>query len=115
MDRAKLRQLPRTADTIERGKQPQRHQNLRIDRCAARMALDRANLLVNRGKIEALDILPDQAGRMVLRQQFIEGCCSKDKDKNQFSFRHSARSRPPEDAIKALSVGFPGRLAAAGH
>jgi hypothetical protein len=30
--------------------------------------------------------------------------------KNQFSFRRSARSRPLNDSINRLSVGFPGRL-----
>jgi hypothetical protein len=62
----------RAADAFERGEEPQRQQQPRIDRGAAGAARHGANLDVLRAEIERLAKLPDGAGQVFGRQQGIQ-------------------------------------------
>gem|GEM_PF-79820 len=65
-------QFARAADSVERRVEPQRQEDLRIDRRATRRTFYRANGLVERGQIRLFHVLPHRAHRMILRDQEIE-------------------------------------------
>ncbi|MGH7101042.1 MAG: hypothetical protein ACREFJ_01495 [Acetobacteraceae bacterium] len=69
---AQPRQLPRTAYPIERGVEPQRYQNRRVGLRVAGLAFAGLDGVEQRGEVEALHHAPDQAGQMVIADQFVQ-------------------------------------------
>ena len=63
---------PGRADRLERGVQPQRGQDRRVDRRSPGVALDRLDPIVQRAEIEPLDERPDEARPVVGRQETVE-------------------------------------------
>ncbi len=63
---------PGTADSLERGVQPEGGQDRRVDRRSPGVALDRLDPIVERSEGEALDECPDEAGSVIGWQETIE-------------------------------------------
>ena len=64
--------LPRTAHAIDRGVQPQRDQNLRIDRRAPRAIGPRPDPLVEPAQVQAFHEVPDQSRRVARGQERLQ-------------------------------------------
>jgi hypothetical protein len=65
-------ECPRRADALQRGVQPERDEDGRIDRGPPRVALDRPDPSVERREVEALDEGPHQARPVVGRKEALE-------------------------------------------
>ena len=69
---AQAGEFARTPDTLDCGVQPERHQDLRINRRATGPLLLRLDLLIERGQGQLFDQGPDEAGAVARRQARVQ-------------------------------------------
>jgi hypothetical protein len=70
--------LSGTADALDGGVEPQRHEDLGIDRGSAGPALDGLDAVVHGAEVEAFDVVPDEARGMIVGDQIIQWRRSED-------------------------------------
>jgi len=70
-------QLPRRSDASQRGVQPQRHHDSRVDRRVSRMMLHRLDSAQQRRHVYSQDVLPDDPRLVVLRQHVVPAAGAK--------------------------------------
>lgn len=69
---AKTIQMARAADRFDSSKQPQGHENLRIDSIASDATFDGLNFLIQRLQVERIDIRPDGPDAMIPGNQLVQ-------------------------------------------